>query len=331
VAALKAEFQYQYQKTNGVSFRTKLFAYNNNINKYLSKTRGLTNIIFSNKITSKIIKYLAGIDTRRSLPLISSVSLDKYYENIKYQSTKLFIKKVYLFNDEFTNFLESAIGIDAIELLKQLNYEVVILPNMESGRAMISKGLLEQAKKCADNNIAIFKDLITQDTPLIGIEPSAILSFKDDYLRLATDSESAQKVAKNTFLIEEFIQKEIELGNIRSEQFHQESKTIKIHTHCYQKALANQLSTFQILNLPKNYKVTIIPSGCCGMAGSFGYEKEHYQISMKIGEQTLFPTIRKAAEDTIIAANGTSCRHQILDGTGRMAAHPVSILREALV
>lgn len=121
------------------------------------------------------------------------------------------------------------------------------------------------------------------------------------------------------------------MGNIKSEQFHKQSKIIKIHGHCYQKAIANQMSTFQILNLPENYKVTIIPSGCCGMAGSFGYEKEHYKVSMQIGEQTLFPAIRKASEHTIIAANGTSCRHQILDGTGKFAIHPATILRQALV
>jgi len=132
-------------------------------------------------------------------------------------------------------------------------------------------------------------------------------------------------------LVEEFLQQEIELGNIKSKQFTSESKTIKFHGHCHQKAMSNQLSSFSVLNFPANYKVTIIPSGCCGMAGSFGYEKEHYQVSMNIGEQTLFPAIRKASEETIIAANGTSCRHQIKDGTQREAKHPVTILREALL
>jgi Fe-S oxidoreductase len=196
---------------------------------------------------------------------------------------------------------------------------------------MLSKVLLEEAKKVANENVLKFKNIISNEIPLIGIEPSAILTFKDEYIRLADDKEAAKAIANHTFLIEEFIQQEIELGNIRPEQFTVEPKTIKFHGHCHQKALANQKSSFDILNLPINYKVTIIPSGCCGMAGSFGYEKEHYDVSMQIGEQTLFPAVRKASNDTIISANGTSCRHQIKDGTGRAAKHPISILKEALI
>src|SRR5690606_13685735 len=138
-------------------------------------------------------------------------------------------------------------------------------------------------------------------------------------------------ISKNAFLIEEFIQSEIELRHVKPEQFTSEEKTIKFHGHCHQKALGNQLSTFSVLNLPKNYRVTIIPSGCCGMAGSFGYEKEHYEVSMNVGEQTLFPAVRKAPKETVIAANGSSCRHPIKDGTAREAKHPISILREALL
>ena len=206
-----------------------------------------------------------------------------------------------------------------------------IRDSTESGRSFLSKGLLDQAKKVADKNVEIFKKLITENTPLIGIEPSAILTFKDEYPRLVDDKISAEQIAKHTFLIEEFISNEIAIGNITSDQFTLEEKTIKFHGHCHQKALSNQIHSFNILNLPKNYKVTIIPSGCCGMAGSFGYEKEHFDISMKVGEQTLFPAIRKADKNTVISANGTSCRHQIKDGTQRTAFHPISILKEALL
>ncbi len=332
VASLKAEFQYQYQKANGIPLRTKLFAYNNKINGYISRFPKLTNFMFSNTITSSIIKSVGGIAKERSLPLLSSNSLYKYLQNtVIHKVNKITKKEVYLFNDEFTNHLDTKIGIDAIELLSRLNYKVNVIAHSESGRAMLSKGLLEEAQKVANNNVSKFKDLITANTPLIGIEPSAILTFKDEYIRLADDKEAAKSIAKHTFLIEEFIQQEIELGNITSDQFTKETKTIKFHGHCHQKALSNQKSSFDILNLPKNYKITIIPSGCCGMAGSFGYEKEHYDVSMQIGEQTLFPAIRKASEDTMIAANGTSCRHQIKDGTGRIAKHPIAILKEALV
>lgn len=332
VASLKAEFQYQYQKANGVPIRIKLFAYNNKINGYASRVPRLTNFMFTNSFTSSIIKSISGIAKERSLPLISRKSLYKEFQVAKNDRVDgNYIKEVYLFNDEFTNHLDTEVGIDTITLLSRLNYKVTLISHSESGRAMLSKGLLEDAKKMANDNITKFKPLISETTPLIGVEPSAILTFKDEYIRLADDKEGAKAIANHTFLIEEFIQQEIELRHIRPEQFTSSSKTIKFHGHCHQKALTNQKSSFDVLNLPQNYSVTIIPSGCCGMAGSFGYEKEHYEVSMSIGEQTLFPSIRKASEKTVIAANGTSCRHQIKDGTGKIAKHPISILKEALI
>ncbi|WMI64664.1 FAD-linked oxidase C-terminal domain-containing protein [Aestuariibaculum sp. YM273] len=332
VATLKAEFQYQYQKANGVSWRTKMFAYNNKLNRFGSAFPGLTNFMFSNGFTSSVLKRTFGIAKERQLPLISKRSFKKVFKRLDdktYVSKP--IKTVYLFNDEFLNYLDTPIGIDAFELLIALNYQVKVVNHVESGRTFLSKGLLEQAKKVANTNVSVFKDLVTAETPLIGIEPSAILGFKDEYLKLTDDRTSAEYVSKHVFLIEEFIQQEIKLGNIKPEQFTSESKTIKFHGHCHQKSMGNQLSSFDVLNFPKNYKVTIIPSGCCGMAGSFGYEKEHYDVSMNVGEQTLFPAVRKASTETIISANGTSCRHQIKDGTGREAKHPVTILREALI
>ncbi|WP_178985424.1 FAD-binding and (Fe-S)-binding domain-containing protein [Winogradskyella helgolandensis] len=332
VASLKAEFQYQYQKANGVPLRTKLFAYNNKINGYVSRIPKLTNFMFSNGFTSAIIKSVGGIAKERSLPLISSKSLYKEFQDSQNKIvTDNYTKEVILFNDEFTNHLDTEIGKDAITLLSRLNYKVTIISHSESGRAMLSKGLLADAKKAANKNVSKLKYRITESTPLIGIEPSAILTFKDEYIRLADDKEGAKSIAKHTFLIEEFIQQEIELGHIKPDQFTKETKNIKFHGHCHQKALSNQKSSFDVLNLPENYKVTIIPSGCCGMAGSFGYEKEHYDISMTIGEQTLFPSVRKASKETLISANGTSCRHQIKDGTGRVAKHPISILKDALL
>ena len=332
VASLKAEFQYQYQKENGVSLRTKLFAYNNKLNTVGSHFPRLSNLLFSNVFTASILKKTLKVAKERNLPLISSKSLKKEFQIIKNDIVERnFIKTVYLFNDEFTNHLDTVIGIDTITLLQALNYNVKMLNNSESGRAFLSKGLLEQAKKVANKNVEIYKDIISIKTPLIGIEPSAILTFKDEYLKLADDKTSAKNISNNTYLIEEFLSNEIAIGNINASQFTSKAKTIKFHGHCHQKAQSNQIYSFNVLNLPKNYKVTIIPSGCCGMAGSFGYEIEHYKISMQIGEQTLFPAIRKADKSTLISANGTSCRHQIKDGTNRVALHPVSILKEALI
>jgi Fe-S oxidoreductase len=273
------------------------------------------------------------------------VTLNKWYKqhkkaqgtNLKSQTSNLKPQtsnfKLYLFCDEFTNYNDTEIGIGAVQLLEQLGYEVIIPKHEESGRAWLSKGLLREAKKIANKNIALLSPLVGAETPLIGIEPSAILTFRDEYIDLADDDqfETAKQLAKNVFTIEEFIGSEIEKGNIKKEQFTKEKRSIKLHGHCQQKALSSVAPSVKMLSLPENYSVEVIPSGCCGMAGSFGYEKEHYDLSMAIGELVLFPAVRNKTADTIIAAAGTSCRHQIKDGTKVKALHPVEILINALI
>jgi Fe-S oxidoreductase len=241
--------------------------------------------------------------------------------------------KVYLFNDEFTRFNDTDIGIKAIMLLTKLGYKVVIPNHLESARTYLSKGLVKKAKEIAVKNIRLLKDIVNSKSPLIGIEPSAILTFRDEYPELVDPSlqKVAEKLSNNVLMIDEFLAKEIEMGNIRQEQFTEEKRHIKLHGHCHQKALASTKPTLKVLGFPKNYTVEEIPSGCCGMAGAFGYEKEHYELSMKVGEMILFPAVRSASSETIIAAPGTSCRHQIKDGTQRTALHPVEILYHALV
>jgi Fe-S oxidoreductase len=202
----------------------------------------------------------------------------------------------------------------------------------ESGRTFLSKGMLRKAKILANRNIEMLSGLVTEEVPLIGIEPSGILTFRDEYLELADEvnKNKAEQLSKHCYLFDEFINREIEKGNITPELFSDDPMEIKLHGHCHQKSIASTKPTVEMLSLPKNYKVTEIKSGCCGMAGSFGYEKEHYDMSMKVGELVLFPEVRKSPYETIIAAPGTSCRHQILDGTGRNALHPVEVLYAAL-
>ena len=170
------------------------------------------------------------------------------------------------------------------------------------------------------------------ETPLIGIEPSAILTFRDEYPDLADDENfaAAKELAQNVFLIDEFIAREIDEGKISRDLFTKEKRLIKLHGHCQQKALSSVAASVKMMTLPENYSVEIIASGCCGMAGSFGYEKEHYELSMKIGELVLLPAVRSQAADVIIAAPGTSCRHQVKDGTGRKALHTIEVLYDAL-
>jgi Fe-S oxidoreductase len=240
---------------------------------------------------------------------------------------------VLLFCDEFTNYNDVEVGQKAIQLFERLGYTVIIPEHGESGRAALSKGMLKYAKTLAERNVRALKDVITAETPLVGLEPSAILTFRDEYPDLVSESlvADAKRIAEHALTFEEFFAREVEAGRIRPEQFTDETRLIKLHGHCQQKAVSSLVPGKKSLSLPKNYSVQLIPSGCCGMAGSFGYETEHYAVSMQIGELVLFPTVRQQPDDVIIAAPGTSCRHQIKDGTSRKAQHPAEILFDALV
>lgn len=330
VAALKAEFLYNYQEANGYSLRSKLFAYNTQLNAIGSKVAGITNWMYESKSIGGMLKKAVGVAPERHLPKVGRFDFKNHLKKYRVKRTDISKKQIVLYIDEFVKYLDIQVGKDAIELLCRLGYDVELFYG-ESGRTYLSKGFLKQAKKLVAQNMENLKGVLNQGTPIVGLEPSAILSFRDEYQRLHEDKEQLSKLASNTFLIEEFLAAEIAAGHISSDSFTDEEKTIKIHGHCHQKALSNQKVTFDVLNLPKNYKVTIIPSGCCGMAGSFGYEKEHYEVSMQVGGLKLFPAVEKSPVETLIAANGTSCRHQIKDGTKREAQHPVSILRQALV
>jgi Fe-S oxidoreductase len=334
VAKLKAEFLQHYYDAHGVPLRSRLIAHFNDSAKLGALIPGLYNFVVTNNFTGKLVKRFSGFALARSMPTLYKTSLLKWNQRRKIEAGQtIHNRKVYLFCDEFTNFNDTEIGIKAILLLERLGYEVTIPAHEESGRAWLSKGLIREAKKIANKNILLLSKIVSTETPLIGIEPSAILTFRDEYIDLADDEllATARQLATNVFMIDEFIAGEIEKGHIKKEQFTKEKKLIKLHGHCQQKALSTVAHSAKLLSLPENYTVETIPSGCCGMAGSFGYEKEHYELSMKIGELVLFPAVRNQPADTIIAAPGTSCRHQVKDGTGRKALHPVEILYDALV
>lgn len=332
VAKLKMEFLQHYQEKNGVPMRSWLIGNYSKMSNIASYVPWAYNLVLGNAPLRRIANRIIGFHPDRTMPLLSNNTLKGWFKKEVKANANSNQKLVYLFCDEFTNFNDVAIGKKAIDLLQKLGYQVVIPNHVDSGRAYLSKGMLKDAQKLANQNVALLKDLINESTPIIGIEPSAILTFRDEYPDLVEANlvESAKKLAKNALMIDEFIAREIDAKRITSEHFSQEKRLIKLHGHCQQKSVASLTPTKKILSLPKNYEVHLIPSGCCGMAGSFGYEKEHFELSMQIGELVLFPTVRKQAEDVIIAAPGTSCRHQIHDGTGRKALHPVEVLWEAL-
>ncbi len=329
VGKMKAEFLQQYYDANGVPHRSQLVANFAKQARWTSRAPWFYNFLVENPVTGAAIRAFAGFAQKRSLPRMSSPTLAAWAGHRPQAPAD---RELYLFIDEFTNYLDAEIGMRAIQLLEALGYRVKVANHAESGRAALSKGLLRQAREFAVENVNTFAGLISAETPLLGIEPSAILSFRDEYPELvpANLREPARNLATNCLQIDEFIAREIDAGRIRPNQFTEAEKRVKLHGHCHQKALASLTPTVRMLELPANYRAELIPSGCCGMAGSFGYEAEHFDLSMAIGELVLFPTVRNAPQEVIIAAPGTSCRHQIKDGTGRLALHPVEILHAAL-
>ena len=341
VAKLKAEFLQHYYDANGIPLRSRLIANFSTSSKLGAIAPWAYNFVMTAPGISSLVKKMTGFATQRSMPTLQRNTLRSWFNKKskkslsrinKPQTSNLKLGTVYLFIDEFTNYNDTQIGIKTFELLETLGYEVRIADHLESGRTWLSKGLLRKAKTIINTNIVKLSTIVDANHPLIGIEPSAILTFRDEYPDLCDEAllETANLLAANSFTIEEFLVREMAKGNIKPGQFTNEPKKILLHGHCQQKAVGSLLSTVQSLSLPANYSVEVIPSGCCGMAGSFGYEKEHYEVSMKIGELVLLPAVRSASAETIIAAPGTSCRHQIKDGTGKKALHPVEVLWEAL-
>jgi FAD/FMN-containing dehydrogenase/Fe-S oxidoreductase len=332
MAKLKAEFLQHWYDANGIPLRSRMVAYITKINAFGSIIPSITNFFLSNRIIAPILMKILGFEPKRNMPLLSDITLKKWSKNNR-KSNNDSSKRVLLFPDEFTNYNDSHIGIKAIELLETLGYEVIIPDISESGRTYISKGLLRTAKKITNKNIEKLSALVSDDCPLIGIEPSAILSFRDEYLDLSTSENLcyASYLSRRSLQFEEFFMGEVQKGNIKKESFKSVNREMILHGHCQQKAVASTNSTKAMLSFPEGHTITEIPSGCCGMAGSFGYEKEHYELSMKVGELVLFPEIRKTNENITIVASGTSCRHQIKDGTGRTSYHPIEIMWDAVI
>lgn len=331
IAKLKSEFLQHYYNANGTPLRIILINYLTLFQRIGSNFPKLYNWIILNKTTSSLIKRLLKFSPKRSLPTLNDKTFRQFFKKENLGNTINNGRVVYFFSDEFTNYQDSDIGLSALKLLNSLGYSVRLAPIRESARISISKGMVKRAKKIANKNIRNLQGLISSETPLIGIEPSTILSFRDEYpsLIVSKNKSISKDIIENAFLIDEFLASEIDKGNIVKEDFTSQRRKILLHGHCQQKALIGTSAMEKVLSLPENYEVEVIQSGCCGMAGSFGYEEKHYEISQKIGNQILFPTILKAETDTIISAPGTSCRDQIKHSIDVNALHPIQILWEA--
>ena len=327
---LRAEALQALYDQEGTPLRTWMVAHNAYVQHLGSFVPHIYNFFAANTFTSSILKQVVGFAPERSIPTIHRTSI------VHRTSLHRTSQKVYLFLDEFTRYNEPELVQTFIDLLTKLGYNVLIPKHVESGRAAISKGCLQQAKRYANKNVRLLKDLITNETPLVGIEPSCILTFRDEYPNLVAPElqQAAEDLGKNSLLFDEFLMREVRAGRITRDAFSDREVDIWLHGHCHQKALVGVEQTAELLRLPVNATVHVIPSGCCGMAGSFGYEKAHYQTSIAIGEMVLFPTVQQAMKSTeritLIAAPGISCRTQIKDGTGYTAHHPIEILYRLL-
>lgn len=302
MAKMKSEFLYHYHQKHGTPLRDYLFGNIGTINKVFSQFPAFFNGLQNSWFSKQILNWI-GISPKRTLPTVASYRFSDWFRSYKQPKSK---KKVILFNDTFTEFNDPSIGEAGVQVLNKLGYEVIVYPWSCCGRPLISKGLLEQAKKKAENILKLFD----QDLPIIGLEPSCILTIKDDYPGLI-----AGKKLENCVTFDEFLFQHQGILKLSGPK-----QNVLVHGHCYQKSLIGMEKTLKFLNSVGLFNVKEIRSGCCGMAGSFGYESEHYDISMKIGDLHLFPEVKKDEKAWIIA-NGTSCRHQILDGTGRKAFH----------
>lgn len=330
---LRAELLQHYYDKHGTPLRSWLVARTAQMEDYCQHIRPLYNFFVTFKPTASLIKKTIGFAAGRELPKLKKMNIGKQVKGGN--------KKVWLFLDEFTQNHEPEIAEAFIAMLSNLGYSVNIPKHQESGRAAISKGCLKRAKQLANQNVQMLKGIASEEQPLVGIEPSCILSLRDEYPDLvpAELRDDAKALGRHSLLFDEFLLREIKAGRISRDHFSQTPMEIFLHGHCHQKALVGVEVMAEVLRQLLNAKVNVIPSGCCGMAGSFGYEKEHYKTSMEIGEMILFPSIRKATSRSQISdlkapiyvvAPGTSCRQQILDGTGIKAVHPIELLKKSL-
>jgi FAD/FMN-containing dehydrogenase/Fe-S oxidoreductase len=334
IAKMKGEFLQHWYDIHGIPLRTRLIANITSINRLGSLLPSLFNFVVKNRYLGGAVKRLTGFATERSIPLLYRYTLNRWLrKNLKRINPETPLSQVCLFVDEFTNYNDTETGIAAVNLLTSLNYRIIIVRHRVSARTFISKGLIRRAAVITAHNIKILAPIAARGIPVVGIEPSAILGFRDEYPDLAGEDlrATALGLVPMAMTIDEFIAAEFKAGRISRDRFTSEAAEVLVHIHCQQKAAGCGKATLEALSIPKAYTVREVPSGCCGMAGSFGYEKEHFELSNKIGELVLFPEVRSAATEVLISAPGTSCRHHIADGTGRHALHPVQILYRALI
>ena len=332
MAKLKYEFQDKYHKQNGYSLRDRLMGNVAFLNKLASPFAPLSNLPLKSAIGKELLERYAGIDRRRELPMLASQTFKQWFRaSGGSPASDAELGAVVLFPDTFTNYNHPELGIAAVKVLRTLGYQVILPQVGCCGRPMLSKGFMDKAKASARANVDSVYPYIAQGAKLVGIEPSCILSFSDEYADLLSGDATAKAktIAENTMLIEEFLLYAQETHGASLDYKRPPGKAL-FHGHCHQKALVGTRAAMQVLNAIPGCDAQEIQSGCCGMAGSFGIEKEHYDISMDIGEMSLFPAVRAQQGDFDLVMEGVSCRQQVEHGTGKKAKHLVEFLADSI-
>jgi len=329
MAKIKAEFLHQYYQEHGIPLRAWIFANIGRLYKLAQPFAPVFNLVMNGP--GKWVTTQIGVHPRRSFPSLTRQTFSAWFQKEKRNGGSANGKKrVVFFHDTFMEHNEPQVGKAAIKVLEAAGYDAVILDEkVDSGRPAVSKGLLDTAAKLAQRNIALLAPFAREGLPIVGCEPSVMAMLVDEYPSLVP-GEDAEAIAASALMVDEFIAREASEGKITLE-FNENPRKILFHGHCQQKASFGTESTLEMLRLIPNCIVEEVESGCCGMAGSFGYEEEHYDLSIQLAEMSLAPAVRGAATETIICAAGTSCREQIAHTTERRALHPIEVFAEALL
>jgi Fe-S oxidoreductase/FAD/FMN-containing dehydrogenase len=326
MAKLKYEFLDHYHRANGLPMRNKMFGAIETLNRVGSNLAPASNWVANLGLSRWLMKIFAGIDPRRPLPEFAKVTFAEWFREHRAEGDGS-RGDVVLFHDTFNNYNTPRVAIAATRFLERSGYRVLLADKKCCGRPMISKGMLSEAKENAAWNIDRLAPFVEKGTPIVGLEPSCLLTLRDEYPEFVR-TDAAKKVAENSFLLEEFVVKQLAAGRLELRP-RANGRKVLLHGHCHQKALVGTAPTVAMLKAA-GYEVNEVDSGCCGMAGSFGFEKEHYELSANIGNRRLAPAVRAAGMDVEIAAPGISCRQQIDHLAGRSAKHPAELLWEGL-
>jgi Fe-S oxidoreductase len=327
MAKLKYEFLSHYYAHHGMPLRARLFAHIATVNRIGQQFAPVSNWVAQSAL-GKWLQGRLGIAPQRTLPPFASQTFSDWFYGRPQPTQKSTHGSVVLFHDTFLEYNCPEVGQAATQLLEAAGFAVLLVARKCCGRPAISKGSVEQGRAYARHNIALLAPYARQGIPIVGLEPSCILTLREDYLDLVPGPD-ATLVAEHALTIDEFLYQQQQRGALNL-TFTSARKRVLVHGHCHQKALVGTAPTLAVLKLPSGFEVEEIPSGCCGMAGSFGYEAEHYDVSMKIGNQRLFPAVQAVDASTEIVADGISCRQQIQHATGRRARHLVEVLWDAV-